>query len=90
VSGRLWKEGADDDGDLHEVEFMIETSPGLSDGSGVAQHADSALDLRQVASRDDSGWLVVDANLEASGTPVHELDGPKRCKIRVSIFSLGP
>jgi hypothetical protein len=49
VSGRLCsKEGADDDGDLHE------TSPGLSDGSGVAQHADSALDLRQVASRDDS------------------------------------
>jgi hypothetical protein len=90
VSGRLWKEGADDDGDLHEVEFMIEPSPSLSDGSGVAQHADSALDLRQVASRDDSGWLVVDANLETSGTPVHELDGPKRWEIRVSIFSLGP
>jgi hypothetical protein len=69
---------------------MIETGPGLRDGSGVAQHAYSALDLRQVASRDHSGWLVVDANLEASGTPVHELDGPNGCKIRVNTFSLGP
>jgi hypothetical protein len=56
--------------------YMRSTSPGLRDGSGVAQHADSALDLHQVASGDDSGWLVVDPNLEASGTPVHELNRP--------------
>jgi hypothetical protein len=48
--------------------------------SGVAQHADGTLHPRQVASRDDSGRLVVDSNIETSRTPVHESDGPKNIK----------
>ena len=54
---------------------MIETGPCLSDGSGVGQHAYGTLNFGKVTSGDNSGWLVVDADLEASGTPVNELDG---------------
>ena len=60
---------------VHQVELVVETSPGLGDGSSVGQHAHCALHLGQVTSRNDGGRLVVDADLEASGTPVHELDG---------------
>ena len=45
-------------------------------GGGVGEHADSSLHLGQVTTRDDGWRLVVDSNLEASGTPVHKLDGP--------------
>ena len=53
---------------------MVKTSPGLGDGSSVGQHAHCTLHLGQVTSGNDSGRLVVDANLEPSGAPVHELD----------------
>ena len=61
---------------VHQIKLMIKTSPGLSNGGGVGQHADGTLDLGQISSGDNGGWLVVDANLESSGTPVHKLDGP--------------
>ena len=48
---------------IHEIKLVVKSGPGLSDGSGVAQHADSALDLGQVSSWDDSWGLVVDAHL---------------------------
>ena len=54
---------------------MVKTSPGLGDGGGVAQHAHGTLHLGQIATGDNGGWLVVDANLEASGAPVNKLDG---------------
>ena len=54
---------------------MVKASPGLSDGGGVGQHADGSLDLGKITSRNDGWWLIVDANLESSGTPVDELDG---------------
>ena len=54
---------------------MVKTGPGLSDGSGVAQHADGTLDLGQVTAGDDGWWLVVDTDLETSWAPVDELDG---------------
>ena len=54
---------------------MVKTGPGLSDGGGVGQHADGSLDLGKITSRNDGWWLIVDANLESSGTPVDELDG---------------
>ena len=60
---------------VHQIELVIETGPCLSDGSGVGQHAYGTLNLGKVTSGDNSGWLVVDADLEASGTPVNELDG---------------
>jgi len=61
---------------VHEIEFVVKTSPGLGDGGGVGQHADGTLDLGQVTSGHDGGWLVVDADLETSWAPVDKLDGP--------------
>merc|ERR1719357_181812 len=61
---------------VHQIKLVVKPSPGLCDSSGVAQHAHSPLDLGQVSTRNNSGRLVVDANLETSGTPVHKLDGP--------------
>ena len=60
---------------IHQIEFVVETSPGFGDGRGVGQHAHGTLHLGQVTTRHDGGWLVVDANLEACGAPVHKLDG---------------
>ena len=47
---------------VHEVELVVQPGPGLHDGSGVGQTADSSLDLGKVSSRDNSGRLVVDPN----------------------------
>ncbi|WAR06921.1 hypothetical protein MAR_016879 [Mya arenaria] len=54
----------------------MQAGPGLGDGGRVAQHAHGALHLGKVATRNDGGWLVVDADLESGGTPVDKLDGP--------------
>merc|ERR1712004_172893 len=61
---------------VHEVELVVEPGPGLSDGSGVREHAHGPLHLGKVASWHNSGGLVVDAHLETSGTPVNKLDAP--------------
>jgi len=61
---------------VHQVELVVQAGPGLSDSCGVGQHADGTLNLGQVTTRHNSGWLVVDADLESSGTPVNKLDGP--------------
>ena len=77
---------------VHEVKLVVQPGPGLGDGGGVGEHTDGPLHLRihhykchrdlqrgylgEVTARDHSGRLVVDADLEASGTPVHKLDGP--------------
>ena len=60
---------------VHEIKLVVQTSPSFSNGSGVGQHAHSSLHLGQISTWDRSRGLVVDANLEASGTPVHKLDG---------------
>ena len=61
---------------IHQVKLVVKTSPGFSNGSGVAQHAHGTGDLGKIATRDHGGRLVVDANLESSGAPVNKLDGP--------------
>merc|ERR1712062_685835 len=61
---------------VHQIKFMIQTSPCFSNGSCVGQHADSTGNLSQVASRNNSGGLVVDTNLEACRAPIHPMDGP--------------
>merc|ERR1719378_1826400 len=60
---------------IHEIKFVIQTGPSFSNCCGVAQHTHSSLDLGQITTWYDSGWLVVDSDLEASGAPVHKLDG---------------
>merc|ERR1712061_806776 len=59
---------------IHEVKLVIKTSPSLSNGSGIGQHADCTLNLGQITTRNNSWRLVVDTNLETSGTPIHKLD----------------
>merc|ERR1719273_2382970 len=61
---------------VHEIEFVIDSGEDLSDGSGVGDHADGAHDLGEITTGHNSGGLVVDTALEASGAPVDELDGP--------------
>merc|ERR1712125_306923 len=60
---------------VHEIELMVDAGEDLSNGRGVAYHAHSAHHLREVTTRHDSWWLVVDAALKASGAPIHELNG---------------
>merc|ERR1712066_480221 len=59
---------------VHQVELVVEPGPGLGDSRGVGQHAHSTGNLGLVTSRYDSGKLVVDSNLESSGTPGNKLD----------------
>jgi hypothetical protein len=61
-------------GDLDIQQGSAVGSAHLGDGGGVGDHADSALDLGEVAAGHDGGRLVVDAALEAGGAPVHKLD----------------
>merc|ERR1719244_796584 len=58
---------------VHQIKLVVQSSPGLSYGSRVGQHTDGSLNLGQITPRDDSRGLVVDPNLEASGTPIHKL-----------------
>lgn len=58
---------------VHQVKFMVKTSPCLCNSSGIAQHADGTLDLSKIATWHNGGWLVVDTNLETSWTPVDKL-----------------
>jgi hypothetical protein len=55
-----------DEGSLgvHEVELVVEPGPGLGDGGGVGEHADSTLNLRQVTARDGGRRLVVNTDLQ--------------------------
>jgi len=61
---------------VHEVKLVVKPGPGLGNGGSVGEHADSSLNLSLVSTWDDGWRLVVDSNLEASGTPVNKLDGP--------------
>ena len=60
---------------VHKIELVIDAGEDFSDGGGVGDHADGALDLGEVTAGDDGGRLVVDTALEAGGAPVDELDG---------------
>merc|ERR1712055_487383 len=60
---------------VHQVKLVIKPSPCLSNSSCVGQHADSSLHLGQISSRNHSGWLVVDTDLEPSRAPINELNG---------------
>merc|ERR1719510_890929 len=60
---------------VHEVKLVVEPGPGLSNGGGVGEHADTPRYLGQISTRDNGWWLVVDSDLEAGGTPVNKLDG---------------
>merc|ERR1719499_1093474 len=60
---------------VHQIKLVVKSGPGLSNGSGVGQHANCPWNLGKVSTRNHSWWLVVDTNLETSWTPVNKLDG---------------
>jgi hypothetical protein len=66
---------------VHEIELVRQSGPGLTNGSGVGQHAHGAVDGCEVAVGDVLGWLVADTNLEAGRAPVDELDGALRLEV---------
>lgn len=64
---------------VHEVEFVIQTRPGLSDGGGVGQHRDGSVDGGETTIGGGRGWdgnrlLIVDADLETSRAPLHQVE----------------
>ena len=67
---------------VHQIKLVIQTSPGFSDGSRIAQHTHSSLHFGQIATWNDSGWLVVDADFETSGTPVNKLKKTRNCQVK--------
>jgi len=54
---------------------VVEAGKDLSNSGGVSAHADSALNLSEVTTRNNGGGLVVDTDLETGRAPVDELDG---------------
>merc|ERR1719353_43344 len=60
---------------VHEVEFVVNAGQSLGHSGRVGNHCAGAHDLGEIATRHHSGWLVVDAALETSRTPVDKLDG---------------
>jgi len=67
-----------DEGPLleHQIELVGQIREGHRNGGGIGQHAAGPRGLGQIPIRHKGGPLIVDANLKASGTPVHELDVP--------------
>uniref|UniRef100_T1JN73 Uncharacterized protein n=1 Tax=Strigamia maritima TaxID=126957 RepID=T1JN73_STRMM len=61
---------------VHQIKLMIQSRPSFSNGRSIRQHADSTLHLGQIASWDDGRRLIINADLEAGGTPIDKLDGP--------------
>jgi hypothetical protein len=60
---------------VHEVKLVRQSGPGLTNGSGVGQHAYGTVDGCEVAVGDVLGWLVADTDLESGRAPVDELHG---------------
>jgi hypothetical protein len=60
---------------VKQVELVVESGPGGSNGGRVGQHAERARDLGKVASGNERRGLVADTELESSRAPVDELDG---------------
>ena len=54
---------------------MIKSAEDLSNGSGVTDHAACSHHFGKITSWYDCRGLIVDADFEASGAPVDELDG---------------
>lgn len=59
---------------IPQTKLVIQASPGFSSACGVSWNAHSSLNPGQVSSRYHRGRVEVNANLEPSGTPAHELD----------------
>jgi hypothetical protein len=77
---------------IHQIEFVIQTAPGLRNGSRVRKHTNSPMNLKiinplgqneleyfgQIPSRYHTWWLIIDANFESGWAPIHKLDASFR------------
>merc|ERR550525_1923361 len=61
---------------VHQVELVVHPAHHLGDGRGVTDHQHRPLHFGQVSSRNHGGRLVVNAQFEPGGAPIHEPDGP--------------
>ena len=59
---------------VHKVEFVVEAGPQRGHCGCVAQHADRPFDGCHIATLCSVQSLIIDANFESSGTPVHEMN----------------
>ena len=48
---------------IHQIEFVIETSPSFSNSRGIRQHTNGSLDFGQITSWNYRRWLIIDSNL---------------------------
>ena len=71
---------------MHQVKLVVQASPGLSDGCSVARHAHSPLYFGQVSTRYHGRRLIINANLEARGAPIHKLDAMLGGSGSINIF----
>jgi len=51
-----------------------EAAPGSGDSGCVGQHAQTTADLGKVTTRDASGGLIADTELESGRAPIYDLD----------------
>ena len=59
---------------VHQIEFMIKSSPSLGNSSGIWQHANCSFDLSLIGTGNNGWWLAIDTNFETGWTPVYKLD----------------
>src|SRR6266849_9710668 len=59
---------------VKQIEFTIQPSPRIRDGSRIGQHTNAPNHSSQIAIWDVSWWLVGDTNFETRRTPVNESD----------------
>ena len=65
----------DEDLAVHQVELVVNAGEDFCDSRAVGNHTAGTHDLGQITTRHHRRRLIVDAALEASGAPVHKLDG---------------
>merc|ERR1719317_1394491 len=61
---------------IHEVELVVQPSPGFSNSCGIGEHTDCTSNLGSVSTGHNCWWLVVNPNFESCRTPVNKLDAP--------------
>ncbi|KAJ6446133.1 LOW QUALITY PROTEIN: RNA recognition domain-containing protein [Purpureocillium lavendulum] len=64
---------------VHEIELVIQSRPGLGDGSGVGKHGDGSVDGGKATilggCGNGHGLLIVDTQLETGRAPFDEVEG---------------
>ena len=78
---------------VHQIELVVNAREDFGNGRAVGNHTAGTHDLGQITTRHHRWRLVVDAALEASGAPIHELDGALgldggNCRVHVLWYNI--